>query len=100
MSNPGLELLADLFHLTANGEAVSTVADHLDRIRHIHIAQPETRKAPQGDNPQILELFGILQAHNYQGRVSIECSWDNIEQEAAETAANLRTAWANCAVSV
>jgi sugar phosphate isomerase/epimerase len=47
---------------------------------HVHLG-PLTRKAPKADDPMLLAFFQRLKEFGYDGRISLECSWDNIKAE-------------------
>ncbi|WP_158843206.1 hydroxypyruvate isomerase family protein [Saccharothrix deserti] len=66
-------LLADLYHLAVNGDDLdAVVADHVDRIGHVQIADAPGRGEPGTGE---LDLFGYLsklEANGYQGYVGLE----------------------------
>jgi hydroxypyruvate isomerase len=70
---PNLRLLADLYHLAVNGDDVDRViAEHLDRIAHVQIADAPGRNEPgTGDLPLQAQL-AALAAGGYTGVVGLE----------------------------
>ncbi len=68
---PNLKLLADLYHTYAEDEPSSVLSDNADILRHIHVAQPESRLAP-AEHPYLEECGRALKESGYDLRVSIE----------------------------
>lgn len=67
-----VKLLADLYHLATNGDDLDTLADHVDRIGHVQIADAPGRGEPGTGE---LDLFGHLaklRANGYTGFVGAE----------------------------
>jgi sugar phosphate isomerase/epimerase len=57
-------------------------------IKHIHIADPITRKNPTPDGPGmsiINEMLDLLENNNYQKSISFECVFDDIEVQMKES---------------
>lgn len=70
-SNVGL--LADLYHLAVNGDAVDKViADHTARIHHVQIADHPGRNEPGTGALPLDHQLSELQARGYTGWVSLE----------------------------
>lgn len=72
-SGDNIGLLADLFHLAVNGDDVDAViADHIDRIAHVQIADAPGRGEPgTGDLPLFAQLEALA-AGGYDGWVGLE----------------------------
>ncbi|CAN5554953.1 TIM barrel protein [soil metagenome] len=66
-------LLADLYHLAVNGDDVDAViADHIDRIAHVQIADAPGRGEPgTGDLPLFAQLEALA-AGGYDGWIGLE----------------------------
>ncbi|RCV52727.1 hydroxypyruvate isomerase family protein [Marinitenerispora sediminis] len=66
-------LLADLFHLAANGDDVAAVVDaHAHEFGHIQIADHPGRGEPGTGTLPLDELLAAAQARGYTGRVGLE----------------------------
>lgn len=66
-------LLADLYHLTVNGDDVdAVVADHVSRIGHVQIADVPGRNEPGTGRLDIDGYLAKLQAGGYSGHVGAE----------------------------
>ncbi|UYO96562.1 sugar phosphate isomerase/epimerase [Microbacterium sp. M28] len=86
----GVPVVADLFHIEQEGEPLSTVSDHIDRIGHAHIADAGRRWLGAGDG-QWREFVATLRDAGFDGPVSLECNWgDDLETEIAASIAALR----------
>ncbi|WP_067434247.1 hydroxypyruvate isomerase family protein [Nocardioides jensenii] len=71
VSNVGL--LADLYHLAVNGDDVDRViADHVDRIAHVQIADAPGRNEPGTGGLPLMRQLAALEAGGYAGWVGLE----------------------------
>lgn len=86
----GVQVVADLFHIEQEGEPLSTVSDHIERIGHAHIADAGRFWLGAGDG-QWREFVATLRDAGFDGPVSLECNWgDDLETEIAASIAALR----------
>ncbi|ONI73837.1 hydroxypyruvate isomerase [Kribbella sp. ALI-6-A] len=70
---PNLGLLADLYHLAVNGDDVDRViAEHLDRIAHVQIADAPGRNEPGTGTLPLRAQLNALEAGGYTGMVGLE----------------------------
>jgi sugar phosphate isomerase/epimerase len=82
-------ILFDIFHWYREEDSWKdsfTKYQHL--IKHIHIADPITRKNPTPDGPGmsiINEMLDLLENNNYQKSISFECVFDDIEVQMKES---------------
>ena len=68
-----LRLLADLYHLSVNGDDIDAVIDpHVDRIGHVQIADAPGRGAPGTGSLDIGRYLQLLAGRGYRGNVSLE----------------------------
>ncbi|AXB42137.1 hydroxypyruvate isomerase family protein [Amycolatopsis albispora] len=68
-----LRLLADLYHLTVNGDDLDAViAEHTGRIGHVQIADAPGRNQPGTGSIDIAGYLGKLAANGYSGHVGLE----------------------------
>jgi sugar phosphate isomerase/epimerase len=51
-------------------------------IKHIHIAEKEDRAVPGTYNEDFSSYFSALKEINYQGMISIEARWEDMEKQA------------------
>jgi hydroxypyruvate isomerase len=68
-----IALLADLYHLTVNGDdVVRVVTQHTDEIGHVQVADAPGRHEPGTGSVPIAELVELLDAHGYTGGIALE----------------------------
>jgi hydroxypyruvate isomerase len=68
-----LRLLADLYHLSVNGDDIGAVIEaHVDRIGHVQIADAPGRGAPGTGSVKIGRYLQQLAGRGYRGNVSLE----------------------------
>jgi hydroxypyruvate isomerase len=66
-------LLADLYHLTVNGDDVfRVIAHHVDQIGHVQIADAPGRHEPGTGHAPIVELVDLLSVAGYTGGLGLE----------------------------
>jgi sugar phosphate isomerase/epimerase len=88
-------LLSDLYHVTVDGESLSDTANAGELLAHVHVAAPDRRIPLHGHGDQELrDYFRTLRAAGYDGRVSIEARWSEIE-EASAGLRLMREVWAS-----
>ncbi|MBI1294561.1 TIM barrel protein [bacterium] len=93
VGSSSVQVLADLYHMMMDGEALEHVRTHAQWIKHIHVADSGRFAPGTGDYPYA-EFFGMLHAIGYDGFISVECRWRNFEEEAAGAVAYLKKMWA------
>ncbi|WP_068276894.1 hydroxypyruvate isomerase family protein [Aldersonia kunmingensis] len=68
-----LRLLADLYHLSVNGDDVASALDrHAERIGHVQIADAPGRGAPGTGEVNLSGYLDQLERNGYRGRVGLE----------------------------
>ncbi len=91
--HPALGVLADLYHMTRDGEALTEARLPGPLLAHTHVAG-EGRRAPrEADGLRLAAFFRVLKEMGYAGRVSVECAWDDLPAQAAGVRGVLRRAW-------
>jgi sugar phosphate isomerase/epimerase len=91
VNHESFRLLADVYHMLMENESPSEIIKYGDLIFHTHIAEKTGRSAPGVHNEDFTPYFRALKQANYQGRMSIECSWNNIEQQASGALSVMRS---------
>ncbi|MHC4247512.1 MAG: sugar phosphate isomerase/epimerase family protein [Planctomycetota bacterium] len=87
--HPNVRLLVDIYHMLTDGEPPEEVARHAELVAHCHVAE-SSRRAP-GTGPEDLRPFlRPLAEAGYEGCVSMECKWEDLESEAAGAVECLR----------
>ena len=73
MQSGRIALLADLYHLTVNGDDVARViTQHTDEIGHVQVADAPGRHEPGSGSAPIVELVDLLGQHGYTGGIGLE----------------------------
>jgi len=73
MQSGRIALLADLYHLTVNGDDVARViTQHTDEIGHVQVADAPGRHEPGSGSVPIVELVDLLGQHGYTGGIGLE----------------------------
>ena len=82
---PNVRLLADAYHMEAEGETPAMLTGYADVLAHVHVAEPQARTYPGSREGAYLQEMGrMLRQLGYTGRVSIECRFDNFAAECAQ----------------
>jgi sugar phosphate isomerase/epimerase len=79
-----IQVLADFYHMDEEDEALDHIVELREYVKHIHVADTG-RKAPGTGNYPYARFSDCVKRANYNGRISIECKWDNFEKEAAHS---------------
>jgi sugar phosphate isomerase/epimerase len=87
----GALLLADLYHIMEVSEPLASVAEYGRLIRHTHIADT-ARGVPGSGTYPLIEFFEMLREVGYMGSCSIECIWDDFDNEVAGALSYVRGA--------
>lgn len=74
--HPAVGTLVDFYHFRNNGEVLSTLPEHADRLFHAHFARRGDRLAPCVEDEETLKQVASLlaQCPNIE-RISPECTW-------------------------
>jgi hydroxypyruvate isomerase len=68
-----IALLADLYHLTVNGDdVVRVVTQHTGEIGHVQVADAPGRHEPGSGSVRLVELVDSLDQHGYTGGIGLE----------------------------
>ncbi|MBA3945793.1 MAG: sugar phosphate isomerase/epimerase [Herpetosiphonaceae bacterium] len=85
-----LGLVADLYHMMAEHESLTTITAYADLIVHAHVADGNQRLPPGQSNYPIAEFLRSLRESGYQGACSIECTWQDFASEIGPALATMR----------
>jgi sugar phosphate isomerase/epimerase len=84
-------LLADIYHMMKENESPSSITKYGHLLYHTHIAEKKDRTAPGVNNEDFIPYFKTLKEIKYEGRMTIECSWENLGNQAAGSLKFLRS---------
>lgn len=87
INHPRIGLLADLYHMKKDGEALAELL-RLAPVHHVHIATLERTIPVERDDFE--PLLRVLFQTNYDGRISIEASSESFRHDAGRALAQFR----------
>ncbi|MEO7911029.1 MAG: sugar phosphate isomerase/epimerase, partial [Roseiflexaceae bacterium] len=88
----GLRLLADLHHLELEHEPLENVIAAAPLLAHVHVADGG-RRAPGLGGYDYAGFMAALHSVSYDYRISAECAWEDLEQQAAVALAFMQSQW-------
>ncbi len=98
VARPGVGLLVDLYHAACNGEAPESVLPFPSILSHVHVAEMRDRSAPGRYGEDFRPWLSVLHKMGYDGRISLECAWQDFATEAGPAIAALRAQWNEAAL--
>jgi sugar phosphate isomerase/epimerase len=81
VNHPNFLLLADIYHMKKEGESPENIIKYGHLIQHVHVAEKEGRSAPGTTADDFTDYFQALREIRYNGLISIECQWQNLEKQ-------------------
>ena len=94
VDHPAVAVLSDLYHVDHDGQSYEETREAALLLRHVHVAGAVGRRAPvTADFEFLRDYFRVVKASGYDGRISIEGSWEDLARQAPEALAVLRRAW-------
>ncbi len=87
-----VRLLADLHHLELEQEPFANVVAAAPLLVHVHVADGGRRHPGVGGYDYAGFMRALRQA-GYDERISAECSWENLEEQAAGALAFMKQQW-------
>ncbi|HWQ16015.1 MAG TPA: TIM barrel protein [Roseiflexaceae bacterium] len=88
----GLRLLADLHHLELEREPAANVVAAAPLLAHAHVADGGRRHPGTGGYDYAGFMRALRQA-GYDARISAECIWESLEEQAAPALEYMRRQW-------
>jgi sugar phosphate isomerase/epimerase len=83
-------LLADLYHMREQGEAMDVLGETVDLLAHVHVAGVG-RGAPAADATDLEPFLRALHDAGYAGDCSVECNWKDFAAEARGAMDHMRS---------
>jgi sugar phosphate isomerase/epimerase len=81
--------LVDAYHWSRDGDSYDDIVEYGPLLRHVHIATTDSRLPPGFEPCDFSAFFRALKLTQYDGPVSIEARWEDIETQAAEAYVHL-----------
>jgi sugar phosphate isomerase/epimerase len=91
VDHESFKLLADIYHMLMENESPLNIIKYGDLLYHTHIAEKTGRSAPGVHKEDFTPYFKALKQANYKGRMTIECSWNNLEEQAPQALSAMRS---------
>src|SRR5262249_48784394 len=83
---------ADLYHLECEHESLNEVVKSGSIIRHVQVAGG-SRQAPQLPGYDYSGFVSALATAGYDDRISAECEWRDLREQAAPALEYMRAGW-------
>ncbi|TMV49965.1 sugar phosphate isomerase/epimerase [Paenibacillus mesophilus] len=90
VNRKSIRVLADTYHMVKDNEPLENIAAHKELLRHVHVSDNSRFGFGNGDFPHESFVDTIQQA-NYDGRISIECTFKDFAVESASGLSYLRS---------
>ena len=94
LNHPAFRCLVDSYHLWMENEPVAHVLAAAKSIRHVHVADLESRVAPGlSGKSDYRPLFSVLKSAGYDGMISVEAIGFDLTTQGVDALAFLRKQW-------
>lgn len=91
VNHPNIQLLADIYHMSKESEPYTVLSQHADCLKHVHVSEYPSHFYPGRDGGKAVRQFSeALKAVGYNGRVTIECYFDDYAKEVTATVPFMR----------
>ena len=91
VNHENFRLLADIYHMLKEDESPANIIKYGHLLYHTHIAEKTDRTAPGVNNEDFTPYFKALKDVKYEGRMTIECNWRNLKEQAAGVLSFMRS---------
>jgi sugar phosphate isomerase/epimerase len=81
INHPHIRLLADFYHMMQEEEGSEAILNAGEFLHHCHIAEKEKRTPPGTQGDDFRPYLRALKQIGYDGGISIECRWGNMESQ-------------------
>lgn len=92
VAHPNVMVLADFYHMDEEGEPLDAISQYGPWLRHIHVADTGRLYPGSGSYPYA-EFASEVSKANYDGMISVECRWQDLEAEVGPSIKFLRSVW-------
>lgn len=93
VDHPNVQLLCDIYHMMRENEPASEIVKYGKFIRHCHIAEKEERTSPGRKGDDFGPYFHALKEIGYKGCISIECRWQDFNNEIQPALTYMQSQW-------
>ena len=86
VGSPNIGILIDTYHAyRQKTNFLDELSDVIDKVMHIHIAQPEDRGWPghlyKENTFDFTQFFKIINQFSYNGNITVECNFNDLKKE-------------------
>lgn len=81
VDDPGVRLLADIYHMLCEDEGPGSIVAAGPLLAHCHVAEEDGRSAPGVHGEDFTPYLKALRKIGYAGGISIECRWTDLAEE-------------------
>jgi len=75
-NHPRVRVLADLYHMACVGDSPQDLANAMDVVAHVEIAEKKARTVPGVAGDDFRPFFKVLRERGYSGALNIEGRWE------------------------
>ncbi|SDZ48748.1 MULTISPECIES: sugar phosphate isomerase/epimerase family protein [Rhodonellum] len=93
VNHPNFQLLVDIYHMKMEGEGPESILLYGRFVKHAHVAEKEGRAVPGTHGEDIHPYYQALQHVGYQGKLSIEGNWVDMEAQASVGIKTIKNQW-------
>lgn len=97
IADSGATLLADIYHMTCNREPPESLLVAAPLLSHVHASEVQDRAPPGRHGDDFRPFFSVLRQAGYDRRISLECTWHDLQAESGPAVATVRDQWAAAA---
>ena len=90
VGHPNIKVLADFYHMMCENEGPESILKAGKDLRHCHIAELRGRTPPGVNGDDFTGYFHALKTIGYKGRISIECRWKDLNEQAPKAIETLK----------
>ncbi len=93
VNHPNIRVLADTYHMASDGEGPGSIRRAGELVVHVHCAEVDGRGPLGTVGEDQRPYFRALKDVGYDGRISLECKWNDLSAQVAGGVAELRQQW-------
>lgn len=96
VNHPNLKLLADIYHMSKEDEPYEALLKNADILSHVHVSEYPSHYYPGRDGGEKVRQFAdALKQCRYNGRVTIECYFNDYADEVNRTVPFMKEVFLN-----
>lgn len=90
VDRPNFKLCADIYHMLKENESAVVIEKTKDYLVHCDLAEQENRTPPGVQGDDFREYLRALKKIKYNGKIMLECRWNNLVAQAGPARLNLQ----------